>query len=138
MSATAYTQDLTMTLAPEALSVRASRRELGRLLRAVGWAPLGVERAVLAVTELVANAVVHGRSDVVVRCQVGERLRLEVTDSAGDAELRTLSATAKDTGGRGLNIVDTVSRSWGVVRGTGTKTVWCELEPAGEALAATG
>lgn len=139
MSATVNTLgDLTMTLPCETLSVRAARRELERLLRDAGWALLDIEAAQLAVTELVANAVVHARSDVVVRCRVAGDLRLEVTDSAGDAELRPRSVTHEDLGGRGLSLVETMSRSWGVERGSGTKTVWCELEPHREDLAATG
>jgi anti-sigma regulatory factor (Ser/Thr protein kinase) len=109
-----------------------------RLLRAADWAPLDVERALLAVTELVANAVVHARSDVAVRCRVGEALRLEVTDAAGDAELRSRTAAPEQVGGRGLRLVEIVSLRWGVERGPGTKTVWCEVAPQREALAAAG
>jgi len=138
MSAMVYTHDLTMALPCERLSVRTSRRELDRLLRAAGWAPLDVERALLAVTELVANAVVHARSDVVVRCRVGGHLRLEVTDTAGDAELRARSVTPEHMDGRGLSLVETISSRWGVERGPGTKTVWCELAPAEAGLADTG
>jgi anti-sigma regulatory factor (Ser/Thr protein kinase) len=138
MSATANMYDLTMTLPCETQSVRVARRELERLLRAAGWAPLDTEWALLAVTELVANAVVHAGTDVVVRCRVGAGLRLEVTDAAGDAELRPRFVDPEHTGGRGLSLVETVSRSWGVERGPGTKTVWCELEPAAEDLAAAG
>ena len=138
MSATAYMYDLTMTLPCETQSVRVARRELECLLRAAGWPPLDTERAVLAVAELVANAVVHARTDVVVRCRVGAGLRLEVTDASGDAPLRPRFVGPEHTGGRGLSLVETVSRAWGVERRPGSKTVWCELEPAAEDLAAAG
>ena len=138
MSATANMHDLTMTLPCEPQSARVARRELERLLRAAGWAPLDIDRALLAVTELVANAVVHARTDVMVRCRMGAGLRLEVTDAAGDAALRPRFAAPEQTGGRGLSLVETVCLGWGVERGPGTKTVWCELEPAAEDLASTG
>jgi anti-sigma regulatory factor (Ser/Thr protein kinase) len=138
MSATVNIHDLTMVLPCERLSVRTARRELGRLLRGAGWAPLDVERALLAVTELVANAVVHARSAVVVRCRVGGHLRLDVTDTAADAELGARPATPEHMDGRGLSLVETMSSRWGVDRGPWTKTVWCELAPAEAGLADTG
>jgi anti-sigma regulatory factor (Ser/Thr protein kinase) len=138
MSVTATMHDMTMTLPCETQSARTARRELEHLLRAAGWAPLDTEWALLVVTELVANAVVHARTDVVVRCRVGARLRLEVTDGAGDAALRPRFVGPEHTRGRGLGLVAAVSRAWGVVRGPATKTVWCEITRTRQDLAAAG
>jgi anti-sigma regulatory factor (Ser/Thr protein kinase) len=91
----------------------------------------------LLVGELVANSVVHAdvpRDSVVsVRVQLGaDALHVEVGDCGrgGTIALRTPDLT--NGGGFGLNVVDVVSRRWGVRRHAGTQ-VWAELAfpPAG-------
>jgi anti-sigma regulatory factor (Ser/Thr protein kinase) len=132
------TDHVTMRLPCDTRSTRSARRALDRLLRGHGWDPVDIERALLAVTELVANAVVHARSDVLVQCRIDGRVRLDVTDTAPHTPLTPREAAPDALGGRGLGLVATVCGRWGVQRGRGGKTVWCELEPSGRHLARTG
>ncbi len=79
--------------------------------------------AVMVVSELVANAVRHGRAPIrLVAVLDGERLWLEVTDG-GRAMPRPRDPGAG--GGWGLAIVQHVARDWGI--GPGPGRIWCEL-----------
>ena len=85
----------------------------------------------LLIGELVANSVVHADvprdSLVSIRVQLGaDALHVEVADcgSGGTVALRTPDLA--NGGGFGLNVVDVVSRRWGVHRDAGTR-VWAEL-----------
>jgi serine/threonine-protein kinase RsbW len=81
------------------------------------------ENIVLAVSELVANAVVHGEGDVALRVQyVNNELRVAVTDgNPTPADLR--SPGDEDDSGRGLLLVAVLAHKWGT--GDGGRTTWC-------------
>lgn len=85
----------------------------------------------LAVSELVANAVEHGRGAtrmLVSRTAAG--VRVEVSDrSAGKP--RVMHPGAMEEGHRGLLIIDSVSSRWGFDLTRGGKTVWAEFDTAG-------
>ena len=87
-----------------------------------------LEDAVLLVSELVTNSILHGGPPVVVAidCDV-ESLRVRVRD--GSSALPTpVEAKRVDEGGRGLAIVANVSDDWGVERqGDDSKHVWFVL-----------
>ena len=83
----------------------------------------------LVVTELVANAVRHGGTDIEVRLfPLGDGVRLEVADSS-TRPLRPRPATMMDEGGRGLLLVDALSTRYGVEAERNGKLVWAELQP---------
>jgi anti-sigma regulatory factor (Ser/Thr protein kinase) len=84
--------------------------------------------AMLLVTELVSNAVVHVGCAIQLRLTLtGDRLRIEVFDTS----LALPRARDPGAGGRGLRIVEELSDSWGVVREDGPgKTTWCEMSTA--------
>ena len=90
---------------------------------------LGVLRddAVLVADELVSNAIQHGegpRSCRLTLIDDGRGLLAEVTDSgSGEPHMRTPDGT----GGRGLVLVDRLSKAWGVRWSRGRKTVWAEM-----------
>ena len=90
-----------------------------------------LQDALLVVSELVTNAIRHGRPVVEVGLQLdGGRVRLEVRD--GGEQLPTVPSDRPSidrSTGRGLLIVAATARDWGVVRGSGAvgKTVWAEL-----------
>jgi anti-sigma regulatory factor (Ser/Thr protein kinase) len=78
----------------------------------------------LVVSELVTNAVVHARTRIELTIIVrGAVVRIEVTDFGVDRP----QLWARDEGGRGIPIVEAMSREWGVVDLGSAKTVWCEL-----------
>ncbi|WP_411150131.1 ATP-binding protein [Streptomyces sp. A30] len=81
------------------------------------------ENIVLAVSELVTNAIEHGTGDVGLRVRYPDgELRIEVTDdNPAPAELRP--ADDEDVSGRGLFLVAVLARKWGV-SGDGRST-WC-------------
>ena len=132
------TREVTLHLPCEARSVRAARGALAKLLRGRGWAMTDIERAQLAVSELVANAVIHARSRVTVRVNVDGRVRLEVSDTDPREIVVPRTVEPEHQGGRGLRLVADLSRSWGVQRGARGKTVWCEVEPDARSYSSAG
>lgn len=84
------------------------------------------QRATLVLSELATNAVLHAGSPFVVRVwSTGESVRLEVEDSSPRLPMITHESTMS---GRGLSIVEALSRSWGAERrGTG-KVVWADVD----------
>jgi len=94
--------------------------------------PSVVDNAVLLVSELVGNAVLHGRAmregGVRVSWSLGsEELLLRVTDGGGGRLPRARQASGTALSGRGLSIVDALSQSWGVEWDVGCVTVWAHL-----------
>jgi anti-sigma regulatory factor (Ser/Thr protein kinase) len=82
----------------------------------------------LLVSELVANAVLHGGADTgeIVRLRIeieGRCVRVAVTDPGAGFMARSEDRI----GGWGLKLVERVARSWGIERREGTTTVWFEL-----------
>src|SRR3954471_4715134 len=80
-----------------------------------------------AATELVTNAVLHGRRPIRVHIDYDyTRLRVAVTDSSPVSPTFSLLDPTAVTG-RGLLVVSAVSDAWGVEPGEGSKTVWAEF-----------
>ena len=92
------------------------------------------ERAVLAVSELVTNAFLYGKGDIVLVVTLGVVLRVEVRDDgSGLPAQRNYSPTS--TTGRGLHLVGHMADRWGTSapasQGNGGKgkAVWFEIDP---------
>ncbi len=86
-----------------------------------------VDTAELLVSELVTNAVVHGRSEVRLRVEVDEdAVRVEVGD---DNSRHPVALRAEDAAldGRGMTIVEMLASAWGVLDGAFGKIVWFEV-----------
>jgi anti-sigma regulatory factor (Ser/Thr protein kinase) len=98
-----------------------------------------VETATLLLSELMTNAVRHGRvagRDVAARCRItpSNTLRVEVSDAC-TARPVAREAAPDDESGRGLALVAALASAWDAEPrpyGIG-KTVWCELALAGGA-----
>lgn len=87
----------------------------------------------LLVSELVTNALVHGRGEITLKASVdAARLRIDVVDEGTGFEHEVREGGFEDLGGRGLRIVEAESSRWGVFEGT--THVWFELERAGPRL----
>ena len=84
----------------------------------------------LLVTEVVTNAISHGGDGpiaVVVMFQNG--VRVEDTDHNAAAFPRVLHTGPESVGGRGMLIVEKLSRRWGTfLDPDGGKVVWFELD----------
>lgn len=87
--------------------------------------------ALLLVSELVTNAVVHARSGAIhLEVSVDDgTLRCVVVDDDPDRQPAVRSAGGSEVGGLGLVIVDAVATRWGCDVDAGSKSVWFELEP---------
>ncbi|MCW2623028.1 MAG: ATP-binding region ATPase domain protein [Frankiales bacterium] len=91
-----------------------------------------VDDAALVISELVGNAVSHGTplSDGSLSVSwelTTHSLRLEVSDGGTGPARLPRSASPDAEGGRGLRLVDAVSRRWGVRRVRDGCVVWVEL-----------
>ena len=87
--------------------------------------------AQLLVVELVANSVRHADTPadaaLSVRGEIrGDALRLEVEDRGSGGSIVRRAPDLQHGGGFGLNVVEAVSRRWGVDRDDGTR-VWAEI-----------
>jgi anti-sigma regulatory factor (Ser/Thr protein kinase) len=111
-------------------AAEARRRTLAWLLRhSVEREP--ADAAVLIISELVTNAVLHSGSRVIgctLRLDSG-LLHIEVTDQgAGQREPVIREPAADDVSGRGLLLVSTLSKAWGVTPAIpGGRTVWATV-----------
>jgi anti-sigma regulatory factor (Ser/Thr protein kinase) len=85
----------------------------------------------LAVSELVTNAIVHGRGLIDVRIAVDEgRIRLDVGDE-GSATGRPAVRHDDGVGGWGLRLVEGLSDDWGLAREGARTHVWMERRTQG-------
>ena len=84
--------------------------------------------AILLVSEMVTNAIVHGRGPIQLRLRrAREHLLVEVEDTA-TAVPRKLRPTSSDVHGRGLQLVAMMADEWGTRPVRGGKSVWCALD----------
>jgi anti-sigma regulatory factor (Ser/Thr protein kinase) len=86
--------------------------------------------ALVIVSELVTNAVVHGAEPITLDVAIrDETLRLEVCDGDDRAGVVAVRSTrGGDTNGRGLAIVESLAQRWDVRSHRGGKGVWAEME----------
>ena len=85
-----------------------------------------IETLCLVVSELVTNAVVHGRGAITLKIRVdGDRVYGEVVDEGSGFEREVRECGPDEFNGPGLTIVDALSRCWGIHEGT--THVWFEL-----------
>lgn len=115
-----------LALSPHPSSVARARSFVSEALER--WAvPEQTEQlARLAISELVTNAIVHARSNVVVRVRPeADAVWVGVTDQDDTLPVRQTSEPDGD-GNRGLAIVEAVARRWGVDQQFSRpgKTVW--------------
>ena len=115
-------------LAPEASSASLARAFVGRHLLAHDLVAM-VDDVQLVVSELATNAMLHAQTPFTVSLRAFDAtLRLEVVDGASNDPTMVV-ASLLDTYGRGLVIVQALSRDWGVQPGaSGGKSVWAEFD----------
>jgi anti-sigma regulatory factor (Ser/Thr protein kinase) len=90
-----------------------------------------IETAVLLVSELVTNALMHGRPPLELRVRVLDTggVRVEVLDAAGGEPPVRRRASLDAATGRGVGIVATLAARWGSQPVAAGKLVWAELDP---------
>jgi GAF domain-containing protein len=87
-----------------------------------------VDEALLLVTELVTNAVVHAGTDVAVEVDVDDQgVRIEVTDAGPGQFVMLASPSETREGGRGVYLLDAIAQEWGTRHRLGGKAIWFRL-----------
>jgi serine/threonine-protein kinase RsbW len=130
-----------------AASVTVVRHRCVDELRGRGVAPLTIDDTALVVSELVGNAVRHGRpldgGGVEVRWQVTDSvIRVEVRDGGRGPLQHEASwpvaggGSADAEGGRGLAIVALLTTSWGSAFDAAEAVVWADIPITGVSDAA--
>ena len=121
---------------PRDPSAGARSRRLLEELTAGKLADGELTRAKLLVSELVNNAVLHGRGAITFRADLNQdRLLVEVIDEGSGFEREVRERDDESFGGRGLRLVEMESSRWGVHEGT--THVWFEIERPGPRLGAS-
>ena len=121
-------------LAPGPRGATQARRWVSGVCEEIGRSDL-VENAALALSEVVTNAILHGRPPVTVRLRgTRDHPRVEVRDASPDPPAPAHTEMDQEfqleiaTFGRGLAIVASSSLAWGAERDGDGKMVW--FEPA--------
>ncbi|MDA8296171.1 MAG: ATP-binding protein [Actinomycetota bacterium] len=113
----------------DAVAPRAARTLIRKLL--CNEPPEAIEVAVLLTSELVANAVVHGRGEAVLEVTYAPAcglLRVRVGDHSHEVPVLRHPSLSQDHG-RGIAIVEHFSSCWGIDGpGAEGKCVWFELQ----------
>ncbi len=124
-------ESLSREIVSDETAVAEARHLVTSYLRERGMpAPL-VADAALATSELVTNAVLHGRPPVELRLRIeAADVLIEVRDRA-TYQPRKLRPDEEDEHGRGLQIVAALSARWGTRPTEHGKAVWCVLSAAG-------
>lgn len=129
--------EFTLRLSSTRRGARLARHLAARQLDVWGlpYGTQAVDSATAVVAELAANAVTHGRvpgRDFELRVSLtADTVRIEVSDTRTERQppapgvLPTASPEAE--AGRGLLLVEALSRAWGVAPRTVGKTVWAEI-----------
>lgn len=105
-----------------------AREQLRRVTRELPAA--AVEDAVLMVSELVTNALVHGQPEITLYVrQWTDRITVGVADLS-EATVACVPPGLDQTSGRGLVIVNALAARWGVSRSKGRigKQVWFDID----------
>ncbi|GGV80691.1 magnesium or manganese-dependent protein phosphatase [Streptomyces gelaticus] len=121
--------------------IAAARQQLRDLLH--DWAdPEQVDAAVLMISEMATNVLVHTDGDALMLAQAtgehgGRRLRVEVSDGSDELPHKRRPGEMASSG-RGLVLMEMLADAWGVdPRGAG-KSIWFELNESGPEAGAAG
>src|SRR3954453_5726671 len=117
-----------LQLPPEPSSAAKARRFIAEGCAATQMAAELCETAALLVSELVTNAIIHGKTSATLEVhRPPDTLRGSVRDA--DPVLPPIGArpTLTAESGRGLTIVSVLADAWGVEQVEGGKAIWFEL-----------
>jgi len=126
MSISQATASREINLGPDKRSPAVARAFVRSTLREWGYVGL-IDEVVLAVSEIVTNAVVHAASpSSLVIVDYEGVLHVRLRDD--DVEAPVLRHSDVDsTNGRGMVLVDGLAERWGVERASEGKVVWLDI-----------
>lgn len=105
-------RSMTLRLVPTPASVAVARRQLASFCTRNDLR-VHLDTAILLISELVTNAVVHGQGNVVISMGLsGKGLRVDVSDGSPDLPHLDPAPQANRRTGRGLFLVDSLASSW--------------------------
>ena len=111
---------------PVVSAVPAARRFVAGVLRSWGQEAILVDASVV-VSELTTNAVLHAASAFRVRLvRLGDTVRVSV-DDVGPARPEPRDAAPEDFGGRGMKLIQALTRRWGYEALDTGKSVWADI-----------
>jgi anti-sigma regulatory factor (Ser/Thr protein kinase) len=117
-----------LRLPAEPASARRARHFIGQFCKASGLSADLCHTAALLVSELVTNAVIHGRTAATIEVhQPGDVLRVTVRDDNPDLPPIGDRPIVTAESGRGLMIVSMLAAEWGIERTDTGKAVWFAL-----------
>jgi anti-sigma regulatory factor (Ser/Thr protein kinase) len=120
---------VTIAVPADVAEITTVRREVTSTLLGWGAHQEQVDEVELIVSELVTNALLHGRPPVELRLRSSRvHLVLEVQDHATYLP-RRMRPSLDDEHGRGLQLASLLSRRWGTRPTTDGKVVWCVFPP---------
>jgi anti-sigma regulatory factor (Ser/Thr protein kinase) len=127
---TADASDVAMlSLTPDPAAPSHARAWAASLL--TGWPPERIHNACLVVSELVANAVLHAHTPIVVRCETRpSNARFEVLDGSHGTPSMKRYALDSPTG-HGMRLIGMLVDEWGVSDLPNGKSVWCVVSARG-------
>lgn len=87
-----------------------------------------LDDVVLAVSELTANAVMHGSGPIELAVHhSADAITVQVSDEEVTRHPEVRRASMSSITGRGLSIIDAVAAHWGLTVRDASKSVWCEF-----------
>jgi anti-sigma regulatory factor (Ser/Thr protein kinase) len=107
-------------------SVGAARRFTRAALRRHDVPPATIDIAILLVSELATNALVHAASDIRLRVRVDSEIRVEVCDASSDGPARATFDLERESG-RGMELVSSLASGWDWSPRADGKVVWFAL-----------
>ncbi len=112
---------------PTPRSIAVARRRVREILEARSIPAPTIEMVELLTSEVVTNAIVHGESAPEVELVVSDQqVRVAVEDDSPE-EPKVTSVEPTALTGRGLDLVDRFSATWGTTRVGPGKQVWFEV-----------
>ena len=113
---------------PHAGAVRWARRWVRGQMESWGLDEEIVAAAVIGVSELVTNVVLHAGTPARVSLELADRLLVTVEDTGGRGAPQSQTNEDRSVSrGRGLALVAAISDAMGYERGVGGSTVWFEI-----------
>jgi anti-sigma regulatory factor (Ser/Thr protein kinase) len=117
-----------LSLPPEPASAARARRFIADLCAATQMPSTLCETAALLVSELVTNAIIHGKTSATVEVhRPADILRVSVRDASPALPPVGARPTLSAESGRGLTIVSVLADAWGIETVDGGKAIWFEL-----------